>query len=252
MQHNAKTAHPQRGKRDLLGLSLSNTPSSAGLETPKARRGLPPELSHAISLERLWWTLEIKGLKATTAKVVTRGHRLGIEFPEAKDGRKTLTLRGALKQIDALQHKPDLVPDDPDSRSKALTLERWLMADVADSVLWCLLRPPVPKNAAGFSDQFMTSLIMRALDVVASISQQKTYLFGDRLSSADLAAAAVLAPVARKEGWAWAGQMWAPLSSIAGRSVLVRHPGAAWVRGIYDRHAQKALAVPDQSRVWVP
>jgi glutathione S-transferase len=236
---------------DLLDLAQT------GLETPKSRRNMPPELVYAIDLERLFWTLKIKGLAPADVDVSVRSPRLGVRFATAQKAAepgKTLTLKAALRLIETLRPVPALVPADADVRAKVQAFERWMTGEVADSVMWCLLRPPVSRGAAGFSDQFMTSLIMRALDVVASLGlhNDRPYLFGNALSSADITAAAVLAPVVRKEGWAWAGQSWTPLSLVAGRSALVRHPGAAWVREMYARHAHQAVSAPEQTRAWVP
>ncbi|MBL8643118.1 MAG: hypothetical protein JNK21_04225 [Rhodospirillaceae bacterium] len=240
-------------------------------EAPKMRRSVPPELAYAVGLERLYWTMQIKGLRPDQASVLPRAQRLAVRLHKSvfapgasqsmlqKEAQKDLSLKQALLQLEA-QHKPHLMPTDADTRKRALALERWLTSEVSDTLVWCLLRPPVAVNAAtrstvhpeGYSDQFMTAVIMRALDVVQSLSAQQTYLFGNTLTHADLSAAAVLAPVVRKQGWHWAGKMWAPLSAIAGRSALARHPAANWVRMMYDLHAPAVLQTPDQTRAWVP
>jgi hypothetical protein len=72
------------------------------------------------------------------------------------------------------------------------------------------------------------------------------------LSSADMTAAAVLAPIARQEGWSWAGKLWAPLDHLAGRSHLIHHQGAAWVRALYAQHGKSPVINPEPGRAWLP
>jgi glutathione S-transferase len=261
------------------GLETGSTPSeslgfdrlNADLTPMKVRRSVPPELAYAVSLERLYWALHIKGLNADAVTVMPRAQRLAVRFGKALAPAKDISLKAALSQLETLRPEPSLVPADADVRQRAGAFERWMTGEVADTVMWCLLRPPV-KNAAqhvaahaaakhapqsinaemALSDQFMTSVLIRALDVVQSLSAQQPYLFGSALTQADLTAAAVLAPVVRKQGWTWAGRLWTPLSAVAGRSALARHPGANWVRMMYDLHSPNFTAQPEQTRAWVP
>lgn len=238
--------------RNGRGINALGRGRRTSVETAKIRRNVPPELAVAISQERLSWTLNLKGLSPEAMKVEPARPRLRVRLAgEAQDG-PTLTLRAALQRIEALRPEPALENFTPGQRKQAADLERWFMGEVADQILWCLLRPPVPKGPGGYADQFMTAVIYRAMEEAARIRGSSPYLFGSRLSSADIAVAAVLAPAVCNEGWTWAARNWAPMSAVAGRSNMVRHPTGVWVRGLYERHAQSHRAAPNLSRAWVP
>ncbi len=258
MEAGAATA-PEQPERPVF--------ESFGLEAPtKVRRSVPPELAYAVSLERLYWSLHIKGLGPEAVTVMPRAQRLAVRFGKSFAAQKDVGLRAALTQLEGLRPTPALVPADAEAKQRAAAFERWMTGEVADNVMWCLLRPPAkapvyaaPHAAAksanaeiALSDQFMTSVLIRALDVVQSLCAQQTYLFGNTISHADITAAAVLAPVVRKQGWSWAGRLWTPLSAIAGRSALARHGAANWVRMMYDLHTPNTMAPPEQTRAWVP
>ncbi|MSO98191.1 MAG: hypothetical protein EXR11_08240 [Rhodospirillaceae bacterium] len=98
----------------------------------------------------------------------------------------------------------------------------------------------------------MSLQITRALNLICGLTERHFYLLGDQLTATDITAAAVLAPIARKEGWAWAGQAWPPMSMVAGRSSLAVHRGAAWVRTLYEHHGKRAAMIPASSRAWLP
>ncbi|MBL8628264.1 MAG: hypothetical protein JNM81_01455 [Rhodospirillaceae bacterium] len=238
---------------------------------PKARRSVPPELAYAFSLERLFWALHMKGLGPDAVEVLPRSQRLALRFHKKLFTPKDLSLKQAFATLELVRPAPGLVPADPDARKRAAALERWFTSDVADTVMWCLLRPPVvpaPKNAAAyvatngaakeaspkpaFADQFLTVIIMRALDTVQSLCAQQSYLFGNTPTRADITVAAVLAPVVRKQGWVWAGRNWSPMASLTGNSALARHPAAHWVRMMYDLHTPMPIIAPEQTRAWVP
>lgn len=221
-------------------------------ETPKIRRGLPPELATAVALERLSWSLAVKGADPRLVHVVSTPQRLLIRFAGEPEARKPHTLRAALQHIETQYPNPALVPADPEDRLRAAAIERVFMSEVADHVLWCLLRPPVMKGPAGYADQFMTATTLRAVESIATLRGDRPYLFGGRLSSADIAVAAVLAPAVCNDGWTWGARGWSPMSAVAGRSALVRHATAIWVRGLYARYAQRSLVAPNHTRAWVP
>lgn len=219
-------------------------------EGPRIRRGLPPELATAVATERLAWTLAAKGLDPRDAEVGMVAQRLQVRL-NIEPG-KTFTLRSALQRLDVVIANPALIPALPSDRLRAAELERVLMGEVMDHVLWCLLRPPVGKGPAGYADQFMTAVTLRAVEAIATLRGERPYLFGGRLSSADIAVAAVLAPAVCPEGWTWAARGWTPMSTVAGRSALVRHSTGVWVRQLYARHAPRDVVAPIQTRAWVP
>ncbi len=233
-------------------------------DAPKVRRSVPPELAYAISLERLFWSLHMKGLGRDAVEILARSQRFTLRFNKKILPAKDLSLKQALSSLEGLRPSPALVPKDAETRKKALAFERWFTTEVADTVMWCLLRPPVAQNAAAyaaakgaanvpvFADQFMTAITMRALDVVQSLCAQQSYLFGNEPTHADITAATVLAPIVRKQGWVWAGQNWSPMATMAGTSALARHPAANWVRMMYDLHTPSPVAFVETTRAWVP
>jgi len=221
---------------------------------PRSRRSLPPELVNAIDLERLRWTLHLKGVAAESVTPVPRARRLGVRFAGAEQARASaaLGMSGALREIERRWPSPSLMPADSGGRKRVAALERWFCGEVAHGVLGLMLQPPMP-GARG-ADRAMTAPIARALDLVSGLTERHPYLLGDSLSAADITVAATLAPVARKDGWIWAGRTWPPLGALAGRSALAHTRGAAWVRDIYARYAA-AGAEPhhaEPARTWIP
>jgi glutathione S-transferase len=214
---------------------------------PKTRRSLPPDLVHAVDLERLYWTLHIKGLATDYITLITRSRRLGVRFAHTP-GITALGINAALREIERQAPQPALIPHDIYMRKRAAALEKWAVTAVAPAVLWTLLQPI---NAAR-TDAAMTAPIARALNLIAGLTRRHAYLMGEQLSAADITLAAALAPIARKDGWTWAGRLWTPLALLAGRTSLASHAGAAWVRGIYAVHGKIGSAPPDAARAWIP
>lgn len=214
---------------------------------PKTRRSIPPELVHATDLERLYFTLRIKGLDGESVSLVARGRRLGVRF-EDRPHIAALGVNAALREIERHTPAPPLILTDPGLRKRAQALERWACAEVAPAVVWTLLQPVALTGA----DSAATAPIARALDLIAGLTRRHTYLMGPHLSAADITLAAALAPVARKDGWVWAGRGWTPLAQLAGRSALSSHAASAWVRQIYERHAKTQAVGREPARSWVP
>jgi hypothetical protein len=227
--------------------------------TSKSRRSLPPELVHAIDIERLSWVLHIKGLERDFAQAVPRARRLGVRFRQAPaEGvpgavSAALGVNAALREIERLRPDPALLPREPALRRRVSTLERWFCEEVGPCVLWSLTQPfEARAQSRNQGDRAMAAPIARALDLIAGLTERHSYLSGDALSCADITAAAVLAPIARQEGWAWAGRLWTPIDHVAGRSVLTTHRGAAWVRALYARHGKCRTTNAEPARVWLP
>ncbi|MDX2143693.1 MAG: hypothetical protein SFV19_10085 [Rhodospirillaceae bacterium] len=227
----------------------------------RTRRSLPPELIHAIDLERLSWTLQLKGVPAAHVAMIARPRRMGVCLrpPESLAPGPVLGLGTALSEIDRLWPAPSLSPREPGLRTRAQAIERWLAGEVAASVLLSLVQVVGGRRrgqqAAAHQlimDPASADVIRRAFDLISGLTQRHAYVLGDELSFVDLTAAAVLAPIARKEGWVWAGHGWPPLSAVAGRCELAQHRGAAWVRGIYERHARQRVVTPHSSHSWLP
>jgi glutathione S-transferase len=95
-------------------------------------------------------------------------------------------------------------------------------------------------------------VVRRALDLIADIAGRQRYLSGNALTAADIAAAAALAPIARPEGWRWAQFQCPRRSPSLWPTEYFDHPGSAWVRRLYDLHAQPPSAARPQALTWVP
>jgi|GEM_PF-5996714 len=232
------------------GASEFTARSEHGAPAPsaaKTRRSIPPALVHAVDLERLYFTLHIKGLEPGSLSLVTRGRRLGVCF-EDRPEIAALGVNAALREIERQVLIPALILDEPAARRRALSLERWACAEVGPAVIWSLLQPvSVPRADSG-----PLAPVRRALDLIAGLTRRHAYLMGPALSAVDITLASVLAPIARKDGWIWAGRLWTPLAQLAGRSALSSHTGAAWVRRIYDVHAKTGAMMREPARAWVP
>jgi len=189
-----------------------------------------------------------------------------------EDGR---ALRGSariLERLEQLFPMPALYPAQPEARAEALRIERRFDDDIAPrgrrAVLAALLETPayfarvfgcgksglarigyamlVPlaaplvRKGNGISGPDSIEDGLRALgeglDFVADRGTRTGFLVGERLSVADIAAAAALAtcvdppdsPMARPQPLA------APFRAFVDR--FAAHPGAAWVRQIYAAH----------------
>ena len=227
------------GAQDFMAQSGHGT---QGPLTPKSRRSLPPELVHAFELERLYWSLYIKGLDYSTVAPVPRARRLGIRFLQPL-ANPTIGINAALREIERLRPKPALIPANYAVRRRAAALERWFCNEIAPCVMWFLLQPVLGKGEH--------HSITRGMDLVVGLTNRHGYLLGDQLSSADITAAAVLAPIARHEGWVWAGRSWIP-NQLFGCSPLANHAGSNWVRGMYERHGLARVSVRAPDRPWLP
>ncbi|MBM3512407.1 MAG: hypothetical protein FJX59_01685 [Alphaproteobacteria bacterium] len=93
--------------------------------------------------------------------------------------------------------------------------------------------------------------MFRALDVVDRLLDRRRYLSGDAFSTLDLTAAAVLAPIARPEGWCWAKVAARRRSDSLWPTLFYTHPAAAWVRRVYDVYAGPG-AVSPAALAWAP
>jgi hypothetical protein len=226
----------------------------------RTRRSLPPELVNAIDIERLRWTMRLKGIEATAVEIVAGPRRVGVRLRGTGDPKTavTLSLSAALAEIERRWPTPELLVREAHLRARALALERWLLKDVGGPVVASLVHlmgvahGGLPLASRVVIEPAAADVIRRALDLVAGLTQRHAYLLGGALTFTDIAAAAVLAPIARLDGWEWAGRGWTPLAAVAGRSDLARHRGAAWVRDLYRRHGEPRGVSPDLSCAWVP
>jgi glutathione S-transferase len=235
----------------------------------RTRRSLPPELTYAVDLERLRWALKIKRRPVDTLDILARPRRLGVRIRAIpKNGRGDETADGdspvlgvgaALLELDRRWPDPPLTAGPPALRARSQAMERWLLDEVGRAVTASLVETIslAPRPHAEAPDRIILAAaiadpIRRALDLVSGLTARHGYLLGEALTLVDLTAAAVLAPIARKDGWVWAGRTWTPLGAVAGRTDLARHRGAAWVRDIYDRHAEIAAPPAEPARAWVP
>jgi glutathione S-transferase len=242
-------------------VSVGDRPMAARRPPGRTRRSLPPELAHAIDLERLHWFIHLKAIAPEDIEVLARPRRLGVRLPTLDGGAPAAILGfgAAMAEIDRRWPTPVLMARDPALRARALAIERWLLGEVGAGVLSSLVqlmgaewRPQQVSMPRVIMDAAAAATIRRALDLVSGLTQRHGYLLGNELSSADITAAAVLAPIARKDGWGWAGRTWTPLSAVAGRSDLAQHRGAAWVREIYQRHGERQCVAPETCYAWVP
>lgn len=211
--------------------------------TPKNRRNLPPDLLHAIDHERTSWVLFIKGLCVNSVIFVPhpRGRKLAWADSPACVINSTIA---ALQQIEIRNPKPALLPATPEARKRCLELERWFCGEVAPTILWLMVQPQHPaSNTRG-----MLAPAMQALETIGNLTKQQTYLVGESLTRADIAAASVLAPLARKEGWVWAGRN----TGLGRSSRLLEHPSADWVRQVYAKHAPAKIVGSESGRAWLP
>lgn len=220
-------------------------------QLPHVRRSLLPG-PHVATLKRLTG-------RTTTPVLVHDGVAL--------DGSARI-----IEWLDAQGRAPRLLPGDAGVRTEAQRIERWFDEDLTPrirrTVLAALLQSPryfaavfgqgrsslqraayacmVPlaaplvrrsngiADAASIDDGHRAA--EQALDFVAERAPAGEFLCGDALSVADLTAASALAMLVRPG----ASPMAAPQPVAPAFDALVQryagHPGALWVRGMYQRH----------------
>jgi glutathione S-transferase len=183
-----------------------------------------------------------------------------------------------IEWLERTHPEPPLLPSAPAARTEALEIQRWFDEKVGPAVrrafffdflidgdyaARCLAHGKGGLKTALYRATFpATRAIMRldmgvnadgaerarertaeALDRVAKTAGPDDYLVGDRFSVADLAAAALLSPVAfPRESPVWVAEP----HSNALRTWLARwadHPGTAWVRRTFARHRGRSAEI---------
>lgn len=127
-------------------------------------------------------------------------------------------------------------------------LSAWLLSDVAWAVRG--LGSDLAGDDPAGSDN-ASRIVRRALDIVERLLSGRAYLSGPSFGALDLTAAAVLAPIARPEGWRWAQARAPRRSDSLWPTTFYGHPAAAWVRRVYDLHAH-AGGPPPAMLTWAP
>lgn len=188
------------------------------------------------------------------------------------DGSIIADSANILDWLEQRHPEPRLVPDDPAQREQALAIQRRFDDDITPrirrAVLDALLRRPryfaaVFGEAESPLKQRLYSLVVplaaplvrkgngisgaaavadgiaaghEAMDFVAAKAAATGYLVGDRLTLADITAAATLATLVRPENSPM--QSPQPLDSLFAELIapFQAHAAAPWVRGIYARH----------------
>jgi glutathione S-transferase len=206
----------------------------APAERPFSRRSVPPHLLRAVDQERLHLTIQIKGLEPSRV----------VHFARA------LSTNAALREIDRLVPHPALWPRGRPAQRRMADMERWFCQDVAPTVLWRLNQPSTDRIDP--SNQLICAPIGRGLDLVAGLTRKHPYLMGDTLTFADIAAASVLAPVAREQGWAWADTQGTIARVFHTNESWRERPGAAWVRAFYEQHGKAQKQIEEPQRAWLP
>lgn len=203
----------------------------------------------------------------------------GTQLPVLRVGARVVAGSAAiLSELDRLQPEPRLAPDDPDDLARALEIQALfdddigpglrraafsLMIDDPDylcglfafdrsaPVRW-LYRRSFPlarammRRSMDIDDPVAVeagfAAARRGLGLVAEEAGPEGYLAGPRFSVADLAAAALLAPIADPPGSPMERQR--PMPPAFGRWLegLSGHPGVAWVREIYRKHRPPSAA----------
>jgi glutathione S-transferase len=237
----------------------SGAPESA-TERPFSKRSVPPHLVHAIDQERLHWALYIKGLDRGRAMFFCRDHQAvgrtnedGVG-PRANVMGRDFNIHAALREIERVAPHPALLPRGREAQRRMRDVERWFCQEVAPAVLW-RLNPPVSSQLNEQSDPDNASMyapIRKALDLVAGLTRKHCCLMGEELTFADIAAASVLAPVAREMGWAWADTQGTAARVFHTSGSWREHPGAAWVREFYEQHGTSAKQAEEPQRAWLP
>jgi glutathione S-transferase len=130
--------------------------------------------------------------------------------------------------LDRYQPEPGLLPEDPHLQTEILAMEDWFDESIgtATRFIYYQFRANEGKNInPSIASQILIQVVRRqygindatvalaqerlqiALDWLAPRWQKKTYLFGDRLTRADIAAAALLSPLALipkyQQDYAW-------------------------------------------------
>lgn len=189
-----------------------------------------------------------------------------------EDGRALDGSARILERLETLFPEPALYPAAPAERAEALRLERWFDEDLAPrgrrAVLAALLETPVyfsrvfGRGKSGLARAGYAALVPIAaplvrkgngitgqaaiddglkafeesLAFVAERGARGGFLVGDRLSVADIAAAAALATCVDLPGTPMARPQPMPAPFRAFIDRFADHPGAAWVRRIYAAH----------------
>jgi len=187
------------------------------------------------------------------------------------DGRAVQGSAAIVAELERLHPTPPLYPADPALRERALAIERRYDGEVGPAARQVLFRVLLDEGAymcALFSEGHSRAkralyrgmfpvarhlisrayrtdddaavargiaTVERALDELATLPGPSGHLVGDAFSVADLAAAALLAPLARPahRDMAFPEPMPAALRDFVRR--FEDHPGAKWVRATYAR-----------------
>jgi glutathione S-transferase len=210
----------------------------------------------ATYLPRAWWK--------------TRQGSLPILLLE--DGRAVADSTRIIAELERLHPEPALYPADPAERERALELEDWFDEAVGHPVrTWILgdLWEQSPEAAfrllsTGMEDTLKLPKpllpLMRRMYLsrhsintrTRAVARERVfegferiqrelgpsgYLVGERFSVADLAAAAILAPLVRPAGLEFPPPLEAlPEAIRKDFEALSEHPSSEWLRGIYARH----------------
>jgi len=202
------------------------------------------------------------------------------EVPVARFGDEYVV--GSARILEAIESRfpdPPLYPGDPDERARALAIQERFDEQVGARVrravfsialdhpeFWARLfashvgaprravyravvtvRNAQIRHQAGLTapgavdDAFAAT--ERALDFVAGTAGADGYLVGERFSIADLAAAALLALTVETEHPDMTWPRPRPAAVDRWHERWSDHPGAAWVRSMYERHRPQSHAI---------
>ncbi len=184
-----------------------------------------------------------------------------------------------LARLDEIQPSEALLPSGAEDRAQALALQTWLDDEVGPAVRTVVFSvlleqpdflcrifaghlPPLGRslyratfplarklmaraNGAERPDQVATAFEVseRALDRIAGQIGGKGYLVGDRFGLADLAAAALLAPLANPQHPDMASPEPVPDAAQQLQARFAGHAAIAWVHEQYVRHRPPSCAV---------
>ncbi len=227
--------------------------------------------------EKVRWTLDLKRVPHSRTALIPGPHMLQMmkltrqsQTPALRVGSDVIA--GSTTIIDRLEQdfpEPRLYPEDPDERSRALSIVREFDDEVGPAVrlakffevldasvaigAFCWDRSPLVKaiyragfpairrvmwSKMGITEETAERGLERtqqAFDFVAKESGSAGYLVGDRFSVADLTCASLLMPAVRVEAWGGPAEVSTPkVNHWLDR--WVDHPGAEWVREIFRRH----------------
>lgn len=190
-----------------------------------------------------------------------------------------VVVAGSADIIDVLEGhypEPPLYPPDPAARKAALDTQSFFDEEVGPAVrrvvYWDLLNEPsylcrlfsagkpfftrlsyramqpairpVMRRSMQVDEENVATgkrIVRAALERVASEAGPEGYLIGDHFTVADLAAAALLAPLCSPSHPDMALPVPRPARIDAMLSEWAEHPGALWVRSVYEKHRPRRV-----------